>query len=63
MSAPEARRFTTSTSNVGFIGLGKMGTPMTFRLLKKFNNLMVFDKSESNRRQFEGKTKVACCGA
>lgn len=48
-----------STANVGFIGLGKMGAPMSNRLIEKYNNLIVFDKDPSSRNRFAGKTKVA----
>lgn len=52
------RKF-TSTGNIGFIGLGKMGTPMSNRLIQKYKNIIVFDKDPSSRSRFEGKTMVA----
>lgn len=53
------RKFTTSSPRIGFIGLGKMGTPMSSRLVDKYTNLIVFDKDLSSCNRFKTKTQVA----
>lgn len=47
------------TINLGFIGLGKMGAPMSKRLFKKYDNLMVFDKNSEIRDLNELKSQFA----
>lgn len=47
------------TTNLGFIGLGKMGAPMSLRLLKKYENVMVFDKNPEARNIHEFKSHFA----
>lgn len=48
-----------ATLNLGFVGLGKMGVPMSIRLLNKYKNLMVFDKNSEIRNLFDLKAQFA----
>ena len=47
------------TTNLGFVGLGKMGVPMSLRLLKKYENVMVYDKNPETRKIHEFKSQFA----
>lgn len=40
--------------NIGFVGLGNMGTPMARNLLKAGHHLTIFDVSEEALKRFEG---------
>jgi 3-hydroxyisobutyrate dehydrogenase-like beta-hydroxyacid dehydrogenase len=44
---------------VGFVGLGKMGSAMAARLLDAGHALVVFNRSPSSSKAFEGKASVA----
>lgn len=48
-----------STAKLGFIGLGKMGTPMSLNLLNKYKELTVFDQNLEIRNFFKAKANVA----
>jgi 3-hydroxyisobutyrate dehydrogenase len=48
-----------STVKLGFIGLGKMGTPMSLNLLNNCKDLTVFDQNAETRTFFEDKANVA----
>lgn len=47
------------STNIGFIGLGKMGNPMSHRLLKKYKNVIIFDKNLEIRNQNEFRSHFA----
>lgn len=48
------RKYTIATPKIGFIGLGKMGNPMSRKLLKSFNDLTVYDKDSIARANYKG---------
>jgi 3-hydroxyisobutyrate dehydrogenase len=47
------------TKNLGFVGLGKMGALMSHRLLKKYENVIIFDKNSELRSHHEFKSQFA----
>lgn len=54
-----ARKYSTLKHKLGFIGMGKMGTPMSSKLYEKYNDLIVYDNNAASLIHFEGKLKIA----
>lgn len=53
------RKFGTLPSKLGFIGLGKMGLPMSLNLFEKYNDLIVYDINKAALSQIKDKVKIA----
>ena len=47
--------------NIGFIGLGNMGYPITLQLCNRKNNLFVYDKDLLKFKQLKNTDRVICC--
>ena len=53
------RKYSILRPKIGFIGLGKMGKPMSLRLNEKYNDLIVYDKNKSVIDHLKEKLNVA----
>lgn len=52
------RKYTIASPKIGFIGLGKMGNPMSRKLVEKFKDIIVYDKDINARESYKGGASV-----